>query len=113
VAASPERVQRGANPTRQHQYFPGADGVVVLDTVINDDFVHRFQASELDYVQVLPQFRRADELDAEAAYYSHRAHETRAGPELLLLRRTAPVPGYRPVRDGRSGYGLGTKRRDE
>jgi hypothetical protein len=51
-------------------------------------------------VQVLAQFRRADELDAEAAYYSHRAHATGTGPGLLLPRRTAPVPGYRPVRDG-------------
>jgi hypothetical protein len=51
----------------------GADGVVVLDTVINNDFAHRFQAYELDCVKVLAQFRRADELDAEAAYYGHRA----------------------------------------
>jgi hypothetical protein len=51
----------------------GADGVVVLDMVINNDVAHRVQAYELDYVKVLAQFRRADELDAEAAYYGHRA----------------------------------------
>lgn len=50
---------------------PDADGVVVLDTVINDDLAHRFLAYELDYVKVLAQFRRADELDSEAAYYGH------------------------------------------
>lgn len=48
--------------------LPPALRVVVLDAVINDDFVHRFQSYELDYVKPLAQFRRADELDAEAAY---------------------------------------------
>jgi hypothetical protein len=43
-----------------------ADGVVALDTVINDDFARR----------------RADDLDAEAAYYRHRAiqEEQALGP---------------------------------
>lgn len=45
---------------------PDADGVVALDTVINDDFAHR----------------RADDLDAEAAYYRRRAiqEEQALGP---------------------------------
>lgn len=45
---------------------PDTDGVVVLDTVINDDFARR----------------RADDLDAEAAYYRHRAiqEEQALGP---------------------------------
>jgi hypothetical protein len=45
---------------------PGVDGVAVLDTVIQDDFAHR----------------RADNLDAEASCYRHRAiQEERAlGP---------------------------------
>jgi hypothetical protein len=36
---------------------PGADGVAGRETVIQEDFIHR----------------RADDLDAEAAYYRHRA----------------------------------------
>jgi hypothetical protein len=45
---------------------PGVDDAAVVDTVIQDDFVRR----------------RADDLDAEAAYYRHRAvQEERAlGP---------------------------------
>ncbi|MGH3512118.1 MAG: hypothetical protein ACRDRB_07555 [Pseudonocardiaceae bacterium] len=58
--------------------------MVILDTVINDDVVHRFQASELDYVKVAAQFRRAHELDAEAAYYRHRA----------MQQEQARGPGY-------------------
>ncbi len=78
MAANYEHAQRGSDPSGvsliSFSASPGADSVmVVLDTVINDDFAHRFQAYELDYVKVLAQFRRADELDAEAAYYCHRA----------------------------------------
>lgn len=62
----------------------GADDVGAPETVINEDFAHRFRAYELDYVKVLAQFRRADELDAEAAYYGHRA----------LQQEQARGPGY-------------------
>jgi hypothetical protein len=55
----------------------GANGVVALDTVINDDFDRS----------------RADALDAEAAYYGHRAmqEEQALGPGYYvdLLRRMA------------------------
>ena len=47
---------------------PGVDGVVVRDTVINDDFARR----------------RADNLDVEAAYYRNRA----------LQEERALGPGY-------------------
>ncbi len=61
MTASPERAQRGADPSGVSlvsiSASPGVDGVVVPDTVINDDFVRS----------------RADELDAEAAYYDRRA----------------------------------------
>ncbi|MGH3811904.1 MAG: hypothetical protein ACRDUV_05540 [Pseudonocardiaceae bacterium] len=61
--ASHERTQRGADPSGvsliSNSAFPGADAVVVLDTVTNDDFARR----------------RADHLDAEAAYYRHRANQ--------------------------------------
>jgi hypothetical protein len=71
----------------------GADGVVAPETVINEDSAHRFRAYELDYVKVLAQFRRADELDAEAAYYGHRAmqQEQERGPGYFvgLLRALA------------------------
>jgi hypothetical protein len=69
----------------------GADGVVAPETVINEDSAHRFRAYELDYVKVLAQFRRADELDAEAAYYGHRAmqQEQERGPGYFVgLLRT-------------------------
>lgn len=76
MAANFGHAQRGSDPSGvSHVSFSassGADGVV-LDTAINDDFAHRFQAYELDYLRVLAQFRRAEELDAEAAYYRHRA----------------------------------------
>jgi hypothetical protein len=70
MTASQQRSQRGAKPSGvslvSAGVLPGADGVVVRDTAIRDDPVHR----------------RADELDAEAAYYRHRAiQEERAlGP---------------------------------
>ena|SRR6476620_5292477 len=88
MASSPERAQRGTDLSGVSRVsftaWPGADGVVVLDTVINDDFAHRFQAYELDCMQVLAQFRRADELDAEAAYYGQQA----------LQQEQARGPGY-------------------
>lgn len=70
MTASQERAQRetdfsGVSPASS-SVSPGVDGVVVGDTVVNDDFARR----------------RADCLDAEAAYYRHRAvQEERAlGP---------------------------------
>lgn len=88
MASSPERAQRGTDlggvSRVSFTAWPGADGVVVLDAVINDDFAHRFQAYELDCMQVLAQFRRADELDAEAAYYGQQA----------LQQEQARGPGY-------------------
>lgn len=36
-----------------------------------------FSVCELDYVKALAEFRRADELDAEAVYYGHRATQAR------------------------------------
>lgn len=48
MSANRERVHIGAAPigipSARGAVFPGTYGVVVLDTVINDDFVHRFQA---------------------------------------------------------------------
>jgi hypothetical protein len=70
MTASQQRAQRGVDPSGvalgNVGVSPGVDGVVVLDTVIQDDFARR----------------RADDLDAEAAYYRHRAiQEERAlGP---------------------------------
>jgi hypothetical protein len=70
MTASQQRAQRGVNLSGVSLdnvgVSPGVDGVVVLDTVIQDDFARR----------------RADELDAEAAYYRHRSiQEERAlGP---------------------------------
>ncbi|HEX5346360.1 MAG TPA: hypothetical protein VFW64_04555 [Pseudonocardiaceae bacterium] len=67
--------------------------MVILDTSVHDDFAHRFQARELEYVKVAAEFRRADELDAEAAYYAHRAmqQEQARGPSYYvgLLRALA------------------------
>jgi hypothetical protein len=101
MATSHERAQQEAGPSGvslvSFSVWPGADGVVI-DTALHDDFVHRFQAHELDSVKVLAQFRRADELDADAAYYRHRAMQQKPGH--WLLRRPAPGPGYRPGRDG-------------
>jgi hypothetical protein len=77
MATSHEHARREADPSSislaSFGVSSGADGVVAPDTVINDDSANRFQAYELDYVKVLAQFRRADELDAEAAYYRQRA----------------------------------------
>lgn len=70
MTASQQRAQRRVNPSGVSLVgvgvSPCADGVVVGDTVIRDDFVGG----------------RADDLDAEAAYYRHRAiQEERAlGP---------------------------------
>ena len=61
MTASQQRAQRGVNPSGVSLdnvgVSPGVDGVVVPDTVIQDDFARR----------------RADKLDAEAAYYRHRS----------------------------------------
>ncbi len=80
MTASRQRAQRGVNPSGAlvgAGVSPGADGVVVGDTVIRDDFVRD----------------RADDLDAEAAYYRHRAiQEERAlgsGYYVDLLRGMA------------------------
>jgi len=98
MTASQERPQRGADPSGMplvsFSAWPGADGVVAPDTAINDHVVHRFQAYELHYLKVLAQFRRADELDAEAAYYSGQATQegqTRGRPNYYvgLLRALA------------------------
>jgi hypothetical protein len=97
MATSHEHAQREADPSgislASSSVSSGADGVAAPDTVINDDPAHRFQAYELDYVKVLAQFRRADELDAEAAYYRHRAmqQEQTRGPSYFvgLLRALA------------------------
>lgn len=70
MTASQQHSQRGVNPSGvslvSAGVLPVADGVVVRDTAIRDDLVRR----------------RADDLDAEAAYYRHRAiQEERAlGP---------------------------------
>jgi hypothetical protein len=76
MATRHERVEREADPSGVSlvgfSVWSGAEGVVI-DTVLHNDVVRRFQAYELDFVKVLAQFRRADELDADAAYYRHRA----------------------------------------
>jgi hypothetical protein len=70
MTASQQRAQWGVNPSGVSLdnvgVSPGVDGVGVPDTVTQDDFARH----------------RADELDAEAAYYRHRAiQEERAlGP---------------------------------
>jgi hypothetical protein len=92
-----ERARREADPSDgslvSFSTWHGADGVVILDTSVRDDLGHRFQARELEYVKVSAQFRRADELDAEAAYYAHRAmqQEQARGPSYYvgLLRALA------------------------
>jgi hypothetical protein len=77
MATSHEHARREADPTGislvGFGVDSGADGVVAPGTVSNDDSAHPFQSYELDYVKVLAQFRRAEELDAEAAYYGQRA----------------------------------------
>jgi hypothetical protein len=61
--ASHERTQRETDPSGVSlisiSAFPGANAVVVPDAVTNDDVARR----------------RADHLDAEAAYYRHRANQ--------------------------------------
>lgn len=80
MATSPERTQRGADPSAVSLVSrapPGTDDVVVLDTVIDDVFTRG----------------RADTLDAEAAYYSRRAmqeqHALGPGYYVDLLRGMA------------------------
>jgi hypothetical protein len=97
MTTSHEHVPRGADPSSislaSFSVTSSADGVVAPDTVINDDSAHQFQAYELDWIKVLTQFRRADELDAEAAYYGQRAmqQEQARGPSYFvgLLRALA------------------------
>ena len=97
MATGHEHAQREADPSGislvGFSISSGADGVVVPDTVINDDFTQRFQSYELDDVKVLAQFRRADELEAEATYYGQRAmqQEQARGPGYFvgLLRALA------------------------
>jgi hypothetical protein len=88
MTVSQKRVPRGVSPSGVSlvsiSASPGVEGVVARDTVIIDDFVRR----------------RADILDAEAAYYRPPGHPTAAGPGPWLLRRPAPGNGYRPGRDG-------------
>ena len=96
MATHHERAQQEADPSGvslvSFSVWPGADGVVT-DTALHDDLVHRFQAHELEFVKVLAQFRRADELDADATYYRHRAtqQEQARGPGyyVALLRALA------------------------
>ena len=81
MTASQKRAQRGVKPGDVSlvsiSASPGVEGVVVRDPVITDDFAHR----------------RADSLDAEAAYYRHRAiqEEQALGPGYYvdLLREMA------------------------
>ncbi len=81
MTASQQRVQRGVKPGDVSlvsiSASPGVEGVVVRDPVITDDFARR----------------RADSLDAEAAYYRHRAiqEEQALGPGYYvdLLREMA------------------------
>lgn len=81
MTASPKHAQRGVNPSGVSlvsiSASPGVEGVVVRDTAITDDFARR----------------RADSLDAEAAYYRHRAiqQEQAQGPGCYvdLLREMA------------------------
>src|ERR1700730_10704424 len=87
MATRHEHAQREADPSGvslvSFSVWPGADGVVI-DTVLHDDFAHRFQAHELDWLKVLGQFRRADELDAHASSSRHRA----------MRQQQARGPGY-------------------
>ncbi|MGH8571466.1 MAG: hypothetical protein ACREX8_02670 [Gammaproteobacteria bacterium] len=70
MAAGYECAQRGADPSGASlvsiNASPGADRGGILDPVVNNDFPRS----------------RADELDAEAAYYAHRAmqEEQALGP---------------------------------
>jgi hypothetical protein len=70
MTASQERAQREADPSGvspvSMSASPSVKGVMVFDTVINDDFACRCP----------------DDLDAEAAYYRHRAiqEEQALGP---------------------------------
>ena len=72
MTASPEHPQRETDPsgaaTVSISASSSADGVAVLDAVVNNDFVRS----------------RADELDAEAAYYGRRA----------MQEQQALGPGY-------------------
>jgi hypothetical protein len=96
MTASQQRAPRGVNPSvvslDNVGVSPGIDDVVVGDTIIQDDFARR----------------RADNLDAEAAHYRHRAiQEERAlGPGYYvdLLRDMAADRATMA-----SGYGPGTR----
>jgi hypothetical protein len=98
MAASFERAQREAEPSGVSLVNLNAsldiDGGVVPDTVINDDFAHS----------------RADELDAEAAYYDRRAmqEELALGPgyyvDLLRDMATDRAAMARRLRTS-GGYG--------
>ena len=63
MATSHKRAQRRADPSGVSfislSASSGAEGVAVLNTVTNDDFTRR----------------HAEDLDAEAAYYRHRANQ--------------------------------------
>jgi hypothetical protein len=92
MTVSQQGAQRGVSPSGvslDHVgVSPGVDGVVVLDTVTQDDFAHR----------------RADELDAEAAYYRHRSiqEERTLGPGYYvdLLRGMAARAPAKSTKDG-------------
>jgi hypothetical protein len=81
MTVSHKRVQRGVNPGGVSlvsiSASPGVEGVVARDPVITDDYAHR----------------RAESLDAEAAYYRHRAIQEEqalgAGYYVDLLREMA------------------------
>ncbi len=83
MTASQKRAQRGVNRGGVSlvgiSVSPGVDGVVVGDTVVNDDFARR----------------RADSLDAEAEYYRQRAVQEERALGSGYLRRPAPGHGYR------------------
>lgn len=92
MTASQQRAQRRVNPSGVSlvgvSVSPCADGVVVGDTVIRDDFVGG----------------RADDLDAEAAYYRHRAIQEERVLGLAITWTCCeawPLTGRR----WRSGYG--------
>jgi hypothetical protein len=83
MAASHEGAQREVDPSGvslvSFDASSGADGVVVLDTVINDDVAHRFQTYELD---------------AEATYYGHRAIQEEQA-RVLATDRAAMAQQFR------------------
>jgi len=84
MTASQQRVQWGVKPGDVSlvsiSASPGVEGMVVRDPVITDDFARR----------------RADSLDAEAAYYRHRAiqEEQALGPGYGIVRLLAVEGGW-------------------